>query len=84
VRQDYDKYYKTVVTNLIGNLILTKKAIPVVWQTVSLMSPPTWSGGREWRYERFSPRTGLWYSVPSSLSLLSFRSKNRNRLRTYP
>jgi len=22
VRQDYDKYYKTVITNLIGNLIL--------------------------------------------------------------
>jgi hypothetical protein len=29
VRQDYDKYYKTVIPNLIGNLILTrKKAIP--------------------------------------------------------
>jgi len=31
VRQDYNKYCKTVVTNLIGNLILTKKAIPDPW-----------------------------------------------------
>jgi hypothetical protein len=30
VRQDYDKYHNTVITNLIGNLILTKRAIPVV------------------------------------------------------
>jgi len=27
VRQDYHKYYNTVIPNLIGNLILMKKAI---------------------------------------------------------
>jgi len=27
VRQDYNKYYKTVIPNLIGNLILMEKAI---------------------------------------------------------